>query len=98
MTHLNLSDRITLAAEALRFRASRATTVLGHTRAALDSRRVVDQATGLLMHGYNLNREAALEVLRRRARMADAQVHEVAAEMVHEADSSGQALPPVADC
>jgi AmiR/NasT family two-component response regulator len=98
MAPLNLGERITLAAEALRVRASRATTVLGHTRAALDSRQVVDQATGMLMHRYNLNREAALEVLRRRARNADAQVHEVAAEMVREADSSGQALPPVADC
>ena len=52
----------------------------------------------MLMHGYNLNREAALEVLRRRARKAGTQVQEVAAEMVDEADSSGQALPPVADC
>ena len=89
MAPLNLGERLTLATEALRLRASRATTVLGPTRAALDSRKVVDQATGMLMHGYNLNREAALEVLRRRARKAGAQVDEVAAEMVHEADSSG---------
>jgi len=98
MAPLNLGERITLAAEALRFRASRATTVLGHTRAALDSHRVVDQAVGMLMHEYNLNQQAALEVLERRARKAEAQVHEVAAEMVHEADSSGRQLPPVADC
>jgi hypothetical protein len=52
----------------------------------------------MLMHEYSLNQEAALEVLRRRARKADAQLHQIATEMVHEADRSGQALPPVADC
>jgi len=98
MAPLNLSERITLASEALRSRAAQATTVLGQTRAALDSRKVVDQAIGMLMHEYHLNQEAALEVLRRRAHKADAPVHQLAAKMVHEADSSGQPLPPVADC
>jgi AmiR/NasT family two-component response regulator len=72
--------------------------VLVQTRAELDSRKAVNQAIGMLMHAYNLNQEAALEVLRRRARKADAPVHQIAAEMVREADSSGQPLPPVADC
>jgi AmiR/NasT family two-component response regulator len=98
MAPLNLAQRFTLAAEALRSRASQATTVLGHTRAALDSHKVVDQAVGMLMHEYNLNQAAALEVLQRRSLKAGAEVHEVAAEMVHAADSSGQPLPPVADC
>jgi AmiR/NasT family two-component response regulator len=98
MAPLNLGQRFTLAAEALRSRASNATTVLGHTRAALDSHKVVDQAIGMLMHQYNLNQAAALEVLERRASNAGAQVHEVAAAMVHAANSSGHPLPPVADC
>ena len=74
MAPLNLGLRLTRAAEALRSRASHATTVLGHTRAVLDSRKVVHQAIGMLMHEYNLNQAAALEVLERRASNAGAQV------------------------
>jgi AmiR/NasT family two-component response regulator len=98
MAPVSLSERITFASGALRSRAAQLSTVLGQTRAAVDSRKLVDQAVGILMHEYKLNREAALEVLRRRAHAAGVQVHQVAAEMVHDADSSGQPLPPVADC
>lgn len=98
MTHPKLGDQFTFAAKAVRLRAARATTVLGHAREALDSRKVIGQAMGLLMHQYKLNEDAALEVLQRRARIADAEVHEIAAEMVHEANSSGLALPPASDC
>jgi AmiR/NasT family two-component response regulator len=95
---VNLGERITLASGALRSRAAQAATILVQTQAALDSRKVVDQAIGMLMHEYSLNQEAALEVLRRRARKADAHIHQIATEMVQEADRSGRTLPPAADC
>lgn len=93
-----IGDQLAVATDGLRQRALQATLALDHARQALDSRRVIGMATGLLMQQYQLTEEAALEALRRRATSANLSLREVAAEMVDDADDAGNRLPPPADC
>jgi AmiR/NasT family two-component response regulator len=64
----------------------------------VDSREVIAKAMGLLMHQHRLTQDAALEVLRRRASIANLTIRQIAAEMVDAADNVGLDLRPAADC
>jgi AmiR/NasT family two-component response regulator len=98
MTRLKFGEHLTLVAAVVGLRTFRATTAVDNARASLDSNRVIAQAIGLLMQRHALTEDAAYEVLQRRARRANAEVHELAAEMVEASERKGLALPPAADC
>ena len=98
MAPLKLAQHVMLATESLRLRRHQATLILHDASQALDSRKVIGMAVGMLMQQFQLNEQAALETLRRRADKANLKVREIAAEMVDEAGDGGMTLPPSADC
>jgi GAF domain-containing protein len=63
-------------------RAERQTDLAGQLQGALDSRVVIEQAKGVLMHRDGLSARAAYEELRSRARSERRKLHDVAAEVL----------------
>ena len=61
------------------------------------SRKIIGQATGLLMRDYNLHEDAAFAVLCRRAFYRDTNLRDLASEMVEQANHAGTHLRSVAD-
>jgi AmiR/NasT family two-component response regulator len=55
---------------------------------ALDSRRLIEQAKGVLAERYGIGPEAAFRHLRRQARDGNRKIHELASAVVEEANRS----------
>ncbi len=69
----------------------------GNLTTALEGDRNVNVAMGILMERYRLGKDAAFEVLRRRARTEERKIGEVAAEMIDAAETLNSHAPSLAD-
>jgi AmiR/NasT family two-component response regulator len=101
MTRGDISATTPLIAEALAAQAAGALASrreIEDLQRALVTRSTTRTAVGLLMARHQLNETAALAVLERRASQAGVPLHEVAQDLVDEADAVGCELPGQAIC
>jgi AmiR/NasT family two-component response regulator len=54
----------------------------GHLKVAVDARKLIGQAMGILMERYSLDSDRAFEVLRRYSQDTNTKLHEVAQQLI----------------